>query len=97
MSLYSCRHFFASHHLAKGRSLAWVAKQMGHSSVPVTLSHYTDNIETGRPGDSLVAELKASARGHSGDKFQPTTPDTARQDPSEVREMPDYARGGPTA
>lgn len=63
MSLYSCRHFFASHHLAKGRSLAWVAKQMGHSSVPVTLSHYTDGAPGRQPGGRTEGLRAGTFRG----------------------------------
>jgi len=60
---YSYRHFFSSANLARGRSLAWVSAQLGHSRITTTLNSYTDNIQDAeRPGDALVAELL------SGDK-----------------------------
>jgi hypothetical protein len=39
---------------------------MGHTNVRITRQAYVNNVETGRPGDALVAELLA--RGHLGDK-----------------------------
>jgi len=57
LTAYSLRHFFASGHLARGRSLAWVSQQMGHTKVSTTLNAYADVVTSGRDGDALVAEL----------------------------------------
>ncbi len=56
---YSLRHWFASAHLSRGRSVQWVSHQMGHSKVSTTWNAYADVVTTDRPGDSLVGELLA--------------------------------------
>ena len=56
---YSLRHFFASAHLTRGRSVQWVSAQMGHSKVSTTWNAYADVVTTDRPEDSLVGELLA--------------------------------------
>jgi len=56
---YSLRHWFASAHLSRGRSVQWVSAQMGHSKVSTTWNAYADVVTTDRPGDSLVGELLA--------------------------------------
>jgi integrase len=56
---YSLRHWFASAHLSRGRSVQWVSGQMGHSRVSTTWNAYADVVTTDRPGDNLVAELLA--------------------------------------
>jgi site-specific recombinase XerD len=39
-SLYTLRHAFASHLLAMGASIVYVANQMGHAKPTTTLAHY---------------------------------------------------------
>ena len=58
---YSLRHWFASAHLSRGRSVQWVSGQMGHSKVSTTWNAYADVVTTDRPGDSLVGELLAGS------------------------------------
>jgi integrase len=70
MSMYSLRHFFASGHLTRGRSIMWVSQQMGHARTTVTLNQYADSITTDRPGDALVEEL---LQGRAGDVWGTTS------------------------
>jgi len=58
---YSLRHWFASAHLSRGRSVQWVSGQMGHGRVSTTWDSYADVVTTDRPGDSLVGELLAGS------------------------------------
>jgi integrase len=45
LKLHSARHTYATLALASGKSLAWVAKQLGHSSPNVTLGFYAHALE----------------------------------------------------
>jgi integrase len=59
---YSLRHYCASRMLQEGESIAYVAKQLGHSRQSMTLSHYSKFIpdrKRERGADRLAAELLA--------------------------------------
>ena len=45
---YDCRHTAASLWIHEGRSLAWVAKQLGHANQSTTLEHYSHAYEQAR-------------------------------------------------
>lgn len=70
---YSLRHWFASAHLSRGRSVQWVSGRMGHSRVSTTWNSYADVVTTDQPGDSLVGELLA---GTSPETIASGTPPT---------------------
>jgi integrase len=82
---YALRHFFASAHLSRGRSVQWVSAQMGHSRVSTTWNSYADVVTTDRPGDSLVGELLAgSAPGTTSSGMPPTGSDLIGRDAAQV-------------
>jgi len=59
---YSLRHYAASRMLQEGESIAYVARQLGHSKQSMTLAHYSKYIpdkKRERGADRLAAELLA--------------------------------------
>lgn len=55
-SPHSLRHTYASQMLASGVDIAYVAKQLGHSSPAVTLAIYAHFIPDRRPGEANVMD-----------------------------------------
>jgi integrase len=56
-NLYSLRHTYASHLLAMGAPITYVAAQLGHAKPTTTLAHYSHWLPRGDHG--LAAKLEA--------------------------------------
>ena len=70
-NLYSTRHSFASHLLAMGAPITYVANQMGHAKATTTLAHYAhflprgdralaDRLEALRSGPQVVRKVASA-------------------------------------
>jgi Phage integrase family len=61
--LYDLRHSYASHLLAEGAPITYVAAQLGHARPTTTLAHYAHWIPRGDKGwvDKLAARRSAEA------------------------------------
>jgi len=61
LSPHSIRHTYASQMLAAGCDIAWLAKQLGHSSPAVTLGIYSHFIPGKKPGAVNVLDRSKNA------------------------------------
>jgi len=59
--LHAARHTFASLALAAGRSIRWVADQLGHANAELTLRTYSHSLPVDE-ADLAFADFGASAR-----------------------------------
>lgn len=65
LSPHSIRHTYASQMLAAGCDIAWLSKQLGHSSPAVTLAIYSHFVPGRKPGQVNVLD-----RGKNANKMQ---------------------------
>jgi len=64
MRLHDARHTFASMALAAGRSLRWVADQLGHANPELTLRAYAHALPA-EAGDLSFADFEGTGRPYT--------------------------------
>jgi integrase len=71
--LYDLRHTYASHLIAAGGQIDYVAKQLGHSKLTTTLLYYAHWFPKGDPGTSRRWRERVPWRRLPCLRWRPTT------------------------